>query len=138
MTVKQITILGRGLLVLYLGALAYLCFGRIEAIPDLPNTIFGIPLDKVVHFLMFMPFPVIVYMAFGINCRKVSTLLIFMFYTFFAGCILAILTEIGQGALTSYRSPDLMDLKADALSLAAVCLLLVAWHLIRRTKKHNP
>ena len=53
------SILSRVLFLMYLGAIALLCFISGEKIPDIQREIFGIPTDKLVHFFMFLPFPVL-------------------------------------------------------------------------------
>ena len=40
---------------LYIAALAWLCFGSFTPGPDVPREWMGLQLDKCVHFLMFMP-----------------------------------------------------------------------------------
>ena len=49
---------------LYLVAVAVLCFARFPESEDVPKSLLGIPMDKIVHFLMFFPFPVLTYLAF--------------------------------------------------------------------------
>ena len=53
------TILARILFLLYLGAIALLCFMHVDKLPDVQKFIFGIPTDKIVHFGMFLPFPIL-------------------------------------------------------------------------------
>ena len=50
--------------VLYLLAVLYLCFGKFENTPDVPWSLLGIPSDKLVHFGMFFPFPILAFLAF--------------------------------------------------------------------------
>jgi hypothetical protein len=63
---------------LYIAAVAYLCFARPDEVPSLPETWFGLPADKVAHFLMFLPFPFLGYIAFegnGMNWWKKALLM---------------------------------------------------------------
>ena len=53
-----------------------------------------------------------------------------------AGCGIAALTEIIQG-MTSYRSKDLLDFRADSFSMAAASLVVFIPYLFRR-KKNAP
>ena len=56
--------IARIVFLLYLAVLMYLCFGKFQGIPQAPHGFFGIEGDKVVHFLMFLPFPILSYFAF--------------------------------------------------------------------------
>ena len=47
----------RILFFLYIAAVLYLCFGRFDNAPSIELNLWGIPTDKIVHFLMFFPFP---------------------------------------------------------------------------------
>ncbi len=49
----------------YLLAVAYLCFASSSGLPSIKEWHFFIPADKVVHFLMFFPFPILAYLSFG-------------------------------------------------------------------------
>ena len=45
-------------------AVGYLCFSRPDEIPSIPLDWFGIPTDKIAHFVMFTPFPILASLAF--------------------------------------------------------------------------
>ena len=102
---------------LYLAAIAVLCFGKFSSLPSVSNTFLGIPTDKVVHFAMFFPFPILAFLAYDKLTGSVKSALIFAVVTFLAGCLLAAGTEIGQAYLTEYRSGDPTDFLADFLAL---------------------
>ncbi len=121
MTTK--TILARILFFLYLAAIAFLCFMRVDKIPDVQQFIFGIPTDKVAHFLMFLPFPILAYLAYDHLTNKVWSAILFAVATFIVGALLAYATEYIQGKLP-YRSMDINDFKADALALAISCVFV--------------
>ena len=107
----------RVLFYLYLISLAVLCFGKFSNLPSVSNTILGIPTDKVVHFVMFFPFPILAFLAYDKFTGTVKSVLIFALVTFLAGCLIAAGTEIGQAYLTEYRSGDPTDFLADFLAL---------------------
>ena len=44
------------LLILYLGAVAWLCFGSFDNAPSIKESFLGIPTDKLIHFSMFLFF----------------------------------------------------------------------------------
>ena len=115
MTTK--TILARILFFLYLAAIAFLCFMRVDRIPDIQQSLLGIPTDKIAHFLMFLPFPILAYLAYDHLTNKVWSAILFAMATFVIGSLLAYGTEFVQGRLP-YRSMDMNDFKADAIALA--------------------
>lgn len=51
------TILSRVLFLLYVCAVCLICFADSSSLPRMQRFIFGIPTDKVVHFIMFAPSP---------------------------------------------------------------------------------
>ena len=121
---KQRTIhIARILMVLYLLALTFLCLWNFSHLPDVSHKFMGIAVDKIIHFLMFLPFPMIFYLAVGKTPRKGWMLIVYILCIFALGCILGAATEFAQG-LTKYRVSDPMDFRADAIGLA-VCSLVV-------------
>lgn len=104
------------LLILYLAAVAFLCFGRVTGPESLPKVFFGIHADKIAHFLMFVPFLPLVYMATGFRSRKWWQALLFSVLLYLAGIGLAWFTEYIQGMIP-YRTKDIEDFKADAYAL---------------------
>lgn len=123
-------LLFRILLGLYLAALLFLCFGRFSSLPSVPWTIWGIPSDKVMHFFLFIPFPVLAFLAFY---RKKAPFLLFL-AVLACGCLLAMGTELGQRYLTTYRFGDRKDFLADVLGLAAGSLPLLVWLIFRKRR----
>ena len=94
---------------LYVCAVLFCCFWRFESLPEAGRSFLGIPADKVAHFIMFLPWAVLAWLAFS----KKNLAAIFLL-----GCVFAALTEAGQ-SLTTYREGDTLDLLADILGLAA-------------------
>lgn len=110
---------------LYLITIAMLCFMRGEQLPDLPTTWFGIPADKVVHMLMFLPFPMLSYQVFHPDnagkTRQYATLVLLTVI----GAGVALATEKLQGVL-EYRAEDKLDMAADFIGLiagSAICFI---------------
>ena len=106
----------RILLVIYMAGVAYLCFGHFEHLPDIQKTLFGIPMDKVVHFCMFFPAPVIGFFAFTGRPETTGKAIVSLLCICSFACIFAGLTEIIQGTLP-YRSEDIRDFEADCLAI---------------------
>jgi len=115
------TILARILFLLYLAAIALLCFMHVDKLPDVQKFILGIPTDKIAHFLMFLPFPILAYLAYDHLTNKLSHAILFAIATLLLGLLLAYGTEYVQGKLP-YRSMDINDFKADALAIAISCV----------------
>ena len=110
------TILARILFILYLAAIVFLCFMHADKLPDMQKTLLGIPSDKVAHFLMFLPFPILAFLAYDHVTNKFWSAVLFAVLTFAVGAGIAWLTEYIQGFLP-YRSRDLSDFRADLIAL---------------------
>lgn len=119
---KKTRFTARLILVLYIAALAWLCFGNFSDLQEVPKTLFGIEMDKIVHFLMFFPFPFLVFFSFGKRGDKAWKAILKTLLVFAVGYVLAGVTEIVQGEL-GYRSADILDFRADGLSLAVASLM---------------
>lgn len=130
---------GTILLTAYLAAVAYCCFGQFSDLPGIaPNTFFGVPADKVAHFLMFFPFPILCHLAFADRTSKPRHSVISVSAVFLIGAAIAAATEIGQ-AFTDYRSGDIHDYIADILSLAisSIIVLLADIHTKKRQTQNK-
>lgn len=122
MKCRLFSILFRIFLVVYIGAVAYLCFANFRDLPDIQKTILGIPADKIVHFCMFFPLVPIGFIAFGGERNRPSEIFVTVLNLCVCGCIFAGITEIIQGSLP-YRSEDINDFAADCLSVCTAGLL---------------
>lgn len=130
-------IIFRILMILYILAVGYLCFNNFKKMPDdLPKMLFGIPIDKVVHFCMFLPFPILGFFAFDHDKWSVIETIGKILELASFGCIFAGLTEIIQGQLP-YRTQDIADFKADAIAicLASLIVFIVDIFFIKHNKK---
>ena len=117
----------RILLVLYMISILVLCFANLSSLPDVSNTIFGIEIDKIAHFLMFLPFPALFFLSFeGKAAALIGAGVL-------AGLSVAGTTEWVQSFLT-YRSMDLADFFADTAGLLSGALLTGAAVAIFRKK----
>ena len=120
------------MLCLYPVAVAFLCFAKPEDVPQLPTSWFGLPADKVGHFIMFFPYPFLAYMVInGDNIsivRKLSILVVILCL----GAGLAMGTEKIQ-ALLEYREASTDDFIADLAGMASGALIIVLF--LTRNKK---
>ncbi len=119
---------------LYVAGVLFLCFGHFDSTPSVPLDFFGIPTDKIVHFTMFFPFPILAFLAFDRFTDSVKSTLLFTGATFIVGLILAFGTEWGQAHFTEYRSGDSMDLLADTLALFLSSVLVIVVDIVKQRK----
>lgn len=122
-------LVARILFFLYLAAVLVLCFGQFKDVPSVPWTLLGIPSDKLVHFCMFFPFPILAFLAFDKYTHTPRSTFLFSGITFLVGVALAFGTEWGQAHLTTYRSGDPLDLVADVSALFISTLIVIIWDL---------
>ena len=110
------------LMTLYIGAVAFLCFANFHKLPEAPKFFLGIPTDKIVHFCMFFPFPVLAYLAYDKLTDTPLKALAALISICAVGCIFAGVTEIIQGSLP-YRTQDIKDFGADCLAVGIASVL---------------
>ena len=137
MTAKSKRWLFSAVMLIYLAVVAWLCFGNFSNVPSISESFLGLPMDKVVHFCMFLPFPIIGRGLFIGKTKKPMHSLILVLLLFLAGCLLAAGTELGQG-LTDYRSADSADFFADGVGLgigSIIALILDLRAAFRKTTK---
>lgn len=103
---------------IYIAAVLVLCFMKPDNLPHTPFMIFGIQTDKIAHFFMFAPFPMLAYAAFAGKWDNVWKHLLLLAGLLAAGTAAAIATEVVQMVL-GYRSADANDFSADMLGMAA-------------------
>lgn len=125
------TILSRVLFLLYICAVCLICFADSSSLPRMQRFIFGIPTDKVVHFIMFAPFPILSYLSFDHPSGKPWRSVLFVFLSLIAGATLAYSTEVIQSYLPS-RSMDINDFYADALALGVSSIFILLVDLTRK------
>lgn len=118
------------LMLIYIFAVMYLCFANFRSIPDVPREMFGIPIDKVIHFCMFFPFPIFGFYAYDrltdTPLKAIAAVIILFCY----GGIFAGLTEMVQGMII-YRSEDIRDFKADLLGLGLASFIVLMIDIVK-------
>ena len=122
-----------GILCVYFATVLVLCLIRPEYIPDAEIRIWGIPADKILHFLMFLPYPVIAYTAFRPESGRKWLHLLVLLAVFAVGIGLAMATEKLQG-LSEYRAYEVTDFYADVLGMEC-CSIATALYIIFRKEK---
>ena len=130
------TTLFKILTLLYMVAVAVLCFAKFSSLPTVPGKFLGMDADKVVHFLMFFPFPLLAYLSFPFDRKGLFATLGILVLIFAVGCGLAGLTEYVQGRLP-YRTMDPADFKADMFGLLSASVITFLLRVLIHPKKND-
>lgn len=135
---KFFVISARLAFLVYFGMVLYVCFGHFDDLPDMSQPIWGIPQDKIIHFIMFFPFPILAAMALDLRPRRYGKAFLEAFLLLVCGLVIAAATEIGQG-FTDYRDPSIWDWVADisALVSSALIVLIVLLFKVRRSCRES-
>ena len=126
-------IISKVIFCLYIAAVAYLCFARPDDIPQLPTLIFGLPADKVGHFLMFLPFPPLGFLTFGNGSTKPAPSVMIIMILCIVGLGMAFGVEHIQAQL-EYRSAEKGDILADGAGLASGAVITMLYILFRKDR----
>lgn len=133
---KKIRYISAIMLCVYIAAVSFLCFMKPSALPPVELDFFGIPTDKIAHFLMFLPFPVLAYMTFGPSdagrLRKLVVLLVIIIF----GAGMSLATEKIQ-AMTGYRTEDMKDFLSDMTGIAAGAIVTASYILLKKDRKDS-
>ena len=115
------------LFVAYVLGVAWLCFTDSQSEMEFPDSLWDIPIDKCVHFLMFLPFPVLGTLAFDFRswwrCLCIMT---------FVALVIAFVFEHLQSIITTTRVTDPADLNANVLGISTGLFVMMVWGLIRK------
>ncbi len=122
--------------IIYIIGLCFCCFWNFRGSIDLGDDWWGLPKDKVLHFMLFFPFPFIAYMAFPKVSDTARKYLKFSILIFVAGAATGALIEIVQG-WSGYRSCDMLDLAADCCGLAAAIVCLQTYEAFFRKRRKS-
>lgn len=116
------------LFIIYLGLLAYLCFGQpTELFRKIPATLWGLPFDKCVHFIMFFPFPFLSHEAFYYRNKWRAQVL-----SIICALVFCFAFELLQSKLTSYRITDPWDLSVNVASVTVGTIIVAIINLFRK------
>ena len=120
---------------IYLAAVGVLCFIRPSSLPEMEiKTFLGLPIDKVLHFLMFLPYPVLSGLAFINREQKLSAVISIMLILAITGTGVAYGTEMIQ-AQTGYRSYEIADFHADMTGIATGIIISAGYIIHNRLKR---
>ena len=103
---------------IYLIAVGLLCFLRPSSLPEVDiKTFLGIPVDKLLHFLMFLPYPILSGLVFIRKEQKMAVSIAILITLAVLGIGISYGTELIQ-ARTGYRSYEIGDFYADITGIA--------------------
>lgn len=121
---NRLTLASRILLFIYVAAVLVLCLVNVPSVEELPKMILGIPIDKILHFCMFVPYPILIYGSFhNMTTRPYGHMLMLM-TIITSGLAFAIGIEYLQ-SLTDSRSAEFLDFVADALGLFSSSFIIL-------------
>ncbi|MBR5055719.1 MAG: hypothetical protein IKX03_00830 [Bacteroidales bacterium] len=123
------------LFIIYLGIVAYLCFGHPTAFFKIPRTItllkWTVPTDKFIRFLMFFPYPFLAQAAFYFKNRWRS--LVFVILTGLAFCFtFELLQDVITQNLPYKRTSDPWDLSINVAAVSIGSLIVSIYSLFRK------
>lgn len=120
---------------IYLAAVCILCFIRPSSLPEMDvKTFLGIPIDKILHFLMFLPYPILAGMVFiNRDCTTACGIAVLAIIAV-TGIGISYGTEVIQ-AHTGYRSYEIADFYADLTGIATGSIAAFAYLIYSRPKK---
>ncbi|MDO5321470.1 MAG: VanZ family protein [Bacteroidia bacterium] len=129
-------LVSRILMILYILAVGFLCFNNFKDLPEAPKYLFGIPMDKIAHFCMFFPFPLLGFFSFDHQRWSAVETIGHVISLIAWGCIFAGITEIIQGMLP-YRTQDINDFKADVLAIAvsSTIVLIIDLFMVKHPRR---
>lgn len=119
-------IIARILLLVYAAMVCMLCFMRLGNGIDMSSEWLGIPKDKITHFFLFFPFPILMYAAFHMHRSKPVRLILFLLLTLVIGAAAGAGIELIQ-MTTDYRSCDILDFRADCIGLLCGSILVMIY-----------
>lgn len=119
---------------LYLTAVALICFLKPSSLPEVDiKTFLGLPIDKCLHFLMFLPYPVLASMVFMRDSNGFFINIVTLVILMMVGTGISYGTELIQ-AQTGYRSYEIADFYADVIGIATGSVAVAAYLIHTRLK----
>lgn len=116
------------LLCIYIIAICLLCIIDFSNFPTKDIQWGDFPIDKLIHFLMFLPFPILAFATLEDKKMDMVKSLIHLVIIFCIGLLLAFSTEVIQ-RFTETRRFELMDFAADGagLLLSSIIIFIIIY-----------
>jgi len=100
----------------YVGAVLFMCLHNFSSSDmELPTSFLGIPMDKVAHFIMFLPFCFVFWFLLCFSREDRSGHVYAMILLL--GLFFASITEAMQESFTEERCAEAYDLFSDSLAI---------------------
>ena len=120
---------------IYLAAVAVLCFARPESLPQIEvKTFLGIPIDKILHFIMFLPYTILSGLAFIGKDTRAAACMAVLILSVVTGAGISYGTEAIQ-AQTGYRAYEIGDFYADVTGIMTGTVVAVVYLIKTRLEK---
>ncbi len=122
------SIILKTLFVIYLAGLLFLMLATINTDEfEVPKMIMGIGIDKIVHFTLFFPYSILLWLAFGKQLYRHFHSLTLLVISF-SGILTALITEFSQ-QLNPNRNFEPGDILANiiAVTSGSIIVLLIIW-----------
>lgn len=124
--------IGRCILAIYIIVILALCLGTFQGVSGMWKTFWGIQLDKIFHFLMYLPYPPLAVWAFYQKNKWWRLLL----YILLIGIAYSGAIEIMQALFTDSRSAEWGDLLANVAGMGTSALLMsLIYIIVQKIKK---
>ncbi len=131
---KKTNTIWKALGLIYLLTIFYLFLSDAKSLPkDVNFSIFNIPSDKIVHFIIYLPFSILFYKSFEWYLKRFTIFKIIIF-NILLGFILSITTETLQ-VLNPVRTVSIFDLFANFTGVLIGTLFLTLYIILFRQNK---
>lgn len=110
---------------IYLAIVLFCCLYDFSGTDlSISMTYFGIPTDKIVHFIMFLPYPFVAWMFLNFNRIIIINNRYILSAIIISGFFLASFAEASQKLFTTWRSLDSYDLLANLSGIITGSLII--------------
>lgn len=121
---QYIKTLFKTLFLIYLGMVFFFSLHTFTESPvDFSWRLFGVRADRIMHFIMFFPFPFSAWFAFGHKLKEMSNRYSYLLLLI-SGIAISTLTEFLQKAMPG-REYDLVDLLANYSAIITGSVLVI-------------
>lgn len=119
-------------LILYIIASLYFLLTPVSV--SLKKDLLSIPTDKILHFLMFAPYPLFFWIIFRYGKDNYVKRPINYIVIFLISISIGAVTEVSQTLLTVNRSGDIKDFFADVLGVTFTLIMLWIFEKPKKSK----
>jgi len=135
------------ILITYIAVVFFLTLHQFKQTFDinLAKYFLGMRLDHIVHFIIFLPYPILTWVTLNYAGKKIviegTNKIKNIFIILISGIAFGTITEVLQKLLTTSRQYDPSDIRADTISILVgivIAILLDKWFFkkIKKTINH--